>query len=409
MNEPRRIAVTGMGIVSCIGNDLAAVADSLKGGRSGITAAPEYADMGFRSQVWGRPEADTSGIDKRAARFMGDGAAYAYLAARQAIEQAGLTDAQVGSERTALIAGSGGPSTAAQIAAADTAREKSPKRVGPFAVPKCMCSTVSANLATALKVRGPSYSISSACATSGHCIAAAADLIRLGRADVAIAGGGEELDWALSVLFDAMGALSGGYNDRPQAASRPYDANRDGFVIAGGAGMLVLEDMAHARARGAPVLAELVGYGATSDGADMVAPSGEGAVRCMRQALAGIDPARVTYINTHGTSTPAGDITELRAIGEVFGAGVPPLSSTKSLTGHSLGATSAQEAVFSILMMNEGFIAPSVGIETLDDGAAGFDIVRERRDGVAHDVILSNSFGFGGTNCTLAFGKARDA
>jgi 3-oxoacyl-[acyl-carrier-protein] synthase I len=405
MAEPRRIAVTGLGIVSCIGNDLASVAESLKAGRSGITAAPEYAQRGFRSQVWGRPEADTSGIDKRLARFMGDGAAWAYLAARQAIAQSGLSDAQVGSDRTALIAGSGGPSTAAQVAAADTAREKGARRVGPFAVPKCMCSTVSANLATALKIQGPSYSISSACATSGHCIASAADLIRAGRADIALAGGGEELDWALSVLFDAMGALSSAYNDRPAAASRPYDAHRDGFVIAGGAGMLVLEDMAHARARGATVLAELLGYGATSDGADMVAPSGEGAVRCMRQALSGIDPARVTYINTHGTSTPAGDITELGAIREVFGGAVPPLSSTKCLTGHSLGATSAQEAVFSILMMREGFIAPSMGIETLDDGAAGFPIVTERRDSVAHDVVLSNSFGFGGTNCTLAFGR----
>ncbi|HBH26297.1 MAG TPA: beta-ketoacyl-ACP synthase I [Rhodospirillaceae bacterium] len=401
----RRVAVTGMGVVSCIGNDLASVAESLKAGRSGITAAPEYAQLGFRSQVWGRPEADTAAIDKRLLRFMGDGAAWAYLAALEAIENAGLSATEVASPKTALIAGSGGPSTAAQVAAADTAREKGPRRVGPFAVPKCMCSTLSANLATALKIQGPSYSISSACATSGHCIANAADLVRLGRADVALAGGGEELDWALSVLFDAMGALSCGYNDRPAAASRPYDANRDGFVIAGGAGMLVLEDMDRARARGARVYAELLGHGATSDGADMVAPSGEGAVRCMRQALSGIDPARVTYINTHGTSTPAGDITELTAIKEVFGERVPPLSSTKSLTGHSLGATSAQEAVFSILMMTEGFISPSVGIETLDDGAAGAPIVTERRDGVAHDVVLSNSFGFGGTNCTLAFGR----
>lgn len=406
MAEKRAVAVTGMGIVSCIGNDVASVTRSLREGRCGITAAPEYAEMGFRSRVYGIPEIDVAThVDKRALRFMGLGSAYAHIAMAQAIADAGLGEAEVSNPRTGLIVGSGGPSTAAQVQAADIAREKSPKRVGPFAVPKCMSSTLSANLATAYKIKGASYSISSACATSGHCIGNAADLIRAGRQDVVFAGGGEELDWALSVLFDAMGALSSSYNDTPETASRAYDANRDGFVIAGGAGILVLEDMARARARGATIHAELVGHGATSDGADMVAPSGEGAVRCMRQALEGVDLGRVSYINTHGTSTPAGDITELGAIGEVFPGGAPPLSSTKSMTGHSLGATSAQEAIFSLIMMREGFIAPSINIETLDAGAAGFDIVRERRDGVAHDVVLSNSFGFGGTNCTLAFGR----
>ncbi len=404
----KRVVITGMGIISCIGNDVSTVLASLKAGKSGISAAPDYAEMGFRSQVYGKPEIVLEDhIDKRLLRFMGGGAAYMHLAMEQAIADAGLEEHEVSNERTGIIVGSGGPSTAAQVAAADIAREKGPKRVGPFAVPKCMSSTCSATAATNFKIKGVNYSISSACSTSAHCIGNAAEQIQLGKQDVMFAGGGEELDWALSVLFDAMGAMSSKYNDTPTKAARAYDANRDGFVISGGGGIVVLEDYERAKARGAKIYAEITGYGATSDGEDMVAPSGEGAVRCMRQALQTVKTP-VTYINTHGTSTPAGDITELDAIRSVFGQmdqELPHISATKSMTGHSLGATGVQEAIYSILMMQNDFVAPSINIEELDPGAEGMPIARERVDGVEHQTVISNSFGFGGTNCTLAMSK----
>lgn len=405
----RRVVVTGMGIVSCIGNNVNEVLESLKAGKSGITFSPEYAEMGFRSHVYGKPNINLEDhIDKRMLRFMGDGAAYNHIAMEQAIADSGLGEDVISHERTGIVMGSGGPSTKAQIAAADIAREKGPKRVGPFAVPKCMSSTNSANIATNFKIKGVNYSISSACSTSAHCIGNAAELIQWGKQDVMFAGGGEELDWALSVLFDAMGAMSSKYNDTPEKAARAYDADRDGFVIAGGGGVLVLEELEHAKARGAKIYGEITGYGATSDGADMVAPSGEGAVRCMKQALTTVEKP-VTYINTHGTSTPAGDITELDAIREVFvdreEKDMPYISATKSMTGHSLGGTGVQEAVYSLLMMKEGFVAPSINIENLDQGAGNMPIARERIDNVDHQTVISNSFGFGGTNATLAFSK----
>ncbi|MCB9991756.1 MAG: beta-ketoacyl-ACP synthase I [Rhodospirillales bacterium] len=405
----RRVVVTGMGIVSCIGNSVEDVLASLKAGKSGISFSPEYAEMGFRSQVYGRPDIILEDmIDKRMLRFMGDGAAYNHISMEQAIADSGLEESDISNERTGIVMGSGGPSTKAQVAAADITREKGPKRVGPFAVPKCMSSTCSANIATNFKIKGVNYTISSACSTSAHCIGNAAEQIMLGKQDVMFAGGGEELDWALSVLFDAMGAMSSKYNDTPEKAARAYDRDRDGFVISGGGGVLVLEELEHAKARGAKIYAELTGYGATSDGADMVAPSGEGAIRCMKQALATIKTP-VTYINTHGTSTPVGDITELNAIREVFvdseEKNMPYISATKSMTGHSLGGTGVQEAIYSLLMMKERFVAPSINIENLDEGAGNMPIARERIDDVDHQTVISNSFGFGGTNCTLAFSR----
>jgi len=401
----KRVVVTGLGIVSSIGNNKAEVLDSLRQGRSGIVFCDVYRDMGFRSQVHGSLKMDLDQVvDRRWRRFMGDGAAYNYVAMQEAIADSGLTEADVSNERTGLIMGSGGPSTKSQVLAADTAREKGPRKVGPFAVPKCMSSTNSATLSVAFKIRGVNYSISSACSTSAHCIGNAAEIIQLGKQDVIFAGGGEELHWSLSVLFDAMPALSSGYNDTPERASRAYDANRDGFVISGGGGVVVMEELEHAKARGAKIYAEFAGYGANSDGYDMVQPSGEGAVRCMRMALASVD-APVDYINTHGTSTPAGDIKELEAIREVFQASgrIPPFSSTKSLTGHSLGAAGVHEAIYSLLMMENRFICASANIETLDPAAEGMPVVRERRDNVALDNVLSNSFGFGGTNAALLF------
>ena len=401
----RRVVVTGLGIVSSIGNNAAEVTESLKAGRSGIEFVPEYKERGFRSQVAGTLKVDVEKlVDRRLRRFMGDGAAFAWLAMKEAIADAGLDEATVKSERTALIAGSGGPSTKAIVDAADTAREKGPKRVGPFVVPKAMSSTVSANLGTAFGVRGPSYSISSACSTSAHCIGNAYETILLGKADVAFAGGGEELDWRLSVLFDAMPAMSAGFNDQPTRASRAYDKDRDGFVISGGGGMVVLEDYERARARGAKIYGEIIGYGATGDGADMVAPSGEGAVRCMRMALGGSGHNRpVDYINTHGTSTPVGDITELDAIREVFKDRLPTVSSTKSMTGHSQGATGAHEAIYTLLMLRHDFIAPSINIDNIDPGAADYPVARARVDDAGLERVMSNSFGFGGTNAVLLF------
>ena len=405
----RRVVVTGLGITSSIGNSVEDVADSLKAGRSGIVFAEDYARLGFRSQVHGTVKIDLeAAIDRRQKRFMGDGAAYAYLAMEQAIADSGLESSDIINPRTGLIVGSGGASTKNLVAAADITREKGgPKKIGPFMVPRAMSSTCSAVLSTAFKIKGVNYSISSACSTSAHCIGNAAELIQLGKQDIVFAGGGEELDWTLSCLFDAMPAMSSSFNATPEKASRAYDKDRDGFVIAGGGGILVVEELEHAKARGAKIYAELVGYGATSDGADMVAPSGEGAVRCMQQALneAGGHGhnAPIDYINTHGTSTPAGDITELKAIREVFGDKVPPISSTKSLTGHSLGAAGVQESIYSILMMRDNFIAASANIENLDPGAEGFPIVRERRDNVTLNRVMSNSFGFGGTNASLIF------
>ena len=400
----RRVVVTGMGIVSPIGNNVAEVTDSLRAGRSGIVFCPEYAERGFRSHLHGAPTIEMDDkIDRKLRRFMGDGAAYAYIAMKEAIADAGLSDADVSDERTGLVMGSGGPSTSALIDAADTAREKGAKRIGPYAVPKAMCSTVSANMATAYHMRGLSYSISSACSTSAHCIGNGAELIQWGKQDVVFAGGGEELHWSLTVLFDAMGALSSKYNDTPERASRPFDADRDGFVIAGGAGVVVLEELERAQARGAKIYGEVVGYGATSDGVDMVAPSGEGAMRCMRLATAALGNTKVDYINAHGTSTPAGDMTELKAIQEVFGAHKPKISSTKSLTGHSQGATGAHEAIYSLIMLNNDFIAASANVENLDPEAGDADIVTKRIDDAGLNCVLSNSFGFGGTNATLAF------
>ncbi|MCR6686547.1 beta-ketoacyl-ACP synthase I [Pseudoxanthomonas sp.] len=407
----RRIAITGMGIASCLGNDLDTVSAALRESRPGIRTLPDSVERGLRSQVGGPVDLDLdAAIDRKLKRFMSDAAAYSYVSLRDAIADAGLDEARVSHPRTGLIAGSGGGSSHWQVEAADLMRERGVRKVGPYMVPRTMCSTVSANLATAFKIKGLSYSIGAACATSAHCIGAAADLIRHGAQDIVFAGGGEDLDWTMTVMFDAMGALSSAFNDRPQVASRPYDADRDGFVIAGGGGMLVLEDWDHAVARGARIHAELVGYGVTSDGADMVAPSGEGAVRCMRMALEGLDGAglgqrKVDYLNTHGTSTPLGDITELKAVREVFGADVPPLSSTKALSGHSLGAASVHEAIYCLLMMRDGFIAGSANIDRLDPGAEGFPIVRGSREAQL-DLVMSNSFGFGGTNGTLVFARA---
>ena len=407
----RRVVVTGLGIVSCLGNTRAEVSASLRAGRSGIVAVPEYAELGLRSRIAGVPRIDLdAAIDRKLRRFMGDAAAYTYVAMRDAIAEAGLDDDTVHDPRTGVVAGSGGGSAQWQIETGDLLRNKGVRRVGPYMVPRTMCSTVSATLATAFGIRGVSYSISAACATSAHCIGAAADMIRHGMQDVVLAGGGEEVHWGMTAQFDAMGALSSKRNDTPEAASRPYDADRDGFVIAGGAGMLVLEDRDHALARGATILAELVGYGVTSDGVDMVAPSGEGAVRCMKMALAGFDGRAVgpvDYLNTHGTSTPAGDIVELEAAREVFGDALPPLSSTKALSGHSLGAASVHEALYCLLMQRDGFIAGSANIDTLDPRAEGFPIVRESREASLR-TVMSNSFGFGGTNATLVF-RAEEA
>jgi len=407
----RRVVVTGMGIISCIGNSTDEVMESLKQGKSGLSFASDYAEMGFRSQVYGKPDIDLkASIEKRMYRFMGDTAAYVHLSMEQAIADAGLEPTDVSNERTGIIVGSGGPSTRALIAAADVTREKSPKRVGPFAVPKCMSSTCSATAATNFKIKGVNYSISSACSTSSHCIGNAAEQIMYGKQDVMFAGGGEELEWSLSVLFDAMGATTSHYNDTPLTAARAYDANRDGFVIAGGGGIVVLEELEHAKARGAKIYGEITGYGATSDGEDMVVPSGEGAVRCMRQALSTVQ-APVTYINTHGTSTVVGDITELDSIREVFTPleqDMPHISATKSMTGHSLGATGVQEAIYCLQMLNNDFVAPSINIETLDEGAKGMPIATECLENVTHETVISNSFGFGGTNCTLAMSRYKD-
>ena len=402
----KRVVVTGLGVVSPLGHDAATVASALREGRSGLRAMPEYAELGLRSQVAGVCDLDLdAAIDRKLKRFMGDAAAYAYVAMRDAIADAGLADEQVRDARTGLVAGSGGGSPHWEIEAADLLRAKGVRKVGPYMVPRTMGSTVSANLATAFGIRGVSYALSAACATSAHCIGAAADLIRHGAQDIVFAGGGEELHWGMTLQFDAMGALSTHYNDTPETASRPYDAQRDGFVIGSGGGMLVLEDYEHAKARGARILSELVGYGVTSDGADMVAPSGEGAVRCMRMALAGLDGqgvGAVDYLNTHGTATPVGDVVELQAVREAFGADVPPLSSTKALTGHSLGAASVHEAIYSLLMLRGGFMAASANIETLDERAAGFPILRVMREAPLR-TVMSNSFGFGGTNATLVF------
>ncbi len=401
----RRVVVTGLGIVSSIGNNAQEVTASLHDARSGIVRAKDYAELGFRSQVHGSLKIDLDeAVDRRARRFMGDGAAYAWIAMNQAIADAGLTPDLVSHERTGLIAGSGGPSTKAIVAAADITREagKGPKRVGPFAVPKAMSSTVSANLSTWFKTKGVNYSISSACSTSANCIGNAAEMIQWGKQDIMFAGGGEELDWTLSVLFDAMGAMSSKYNDTPERASRAYDKNRDGFVISGGGGILVLEELEHARARGAKIYAELTGYGATADGADMVAPSGEGAVRCMKMALQSVKE-KVDYINPHATSTPVGDIPEIEAIRAVFGDNMPPISATKSLSGHSQGAAGVHEAIYTLLMMQGGFIAESANIEEIDPAVASANIVRQRIDGATINTAMSNSFGFGGTNASLVF------
>jgi 3-oxoacyl-[acyl-carrier-protein] synthase I len=400
----RRVVVTGMGIVSSIGNNAEEVLASLRDARSGIVAAEDYARLGFRSQVHGSLKIDLdAAVDRRARRFMGDGAAYAWIAMNQAILDSGLKPDDVSNPRTGLVVGSGGPSTKAIVAASDTTRQTGPKRIGPFAVPKAMSSTCSANLSTWFKTKGANYSISSACSTSANCIGNATELIQWGKQDVMFAGGAEELDWSLSSLFDAMGAMSSKYNSTPEKASRAYDKNRDGFVISGGGGMLILEELEHARARGARIYAEIVGYGATADGADMVAPSGEGAVRCMRMALENVK-APVDYINPHATSTPVGDIPEIDAIREVFGANhMPPISATKSLTGHSQGAAGVHEAIYTLLMMNHGFIAESANIDELDPAVADAPIVRSRVDNARIDVAMSNSFGFGGTNAVLVF------
>ncbi|BAQ16160.1 beta-ketoacyl-ACP synthase I [Methyloceanibacter caenitepidi] len=400
----KRVVVTGMGIVSSIGNNAQEVLASLREAKSGIVKADKYAELGFRCQVHGAPSLDwEEAIDRKVRRFMGAGAGWNYVAMEQAIQDAGLEESDISNERTGLIMGSGGPSTRAIVQAADTTRERGPKKVGPFEVPKSMSSTNSATLSTPYHIKGVSYSISSACSTSAHCIGNAAELIQLGKQDIIFAGGGEELDWTLSVLFDAMNAMSSDFNDQPEKASRAYDAARDGFVIAGGAGVLVLEELEHAKARGAKIYAEIVGYGATSDGHDMVLPSGEGAVRCMRMAMQCLGDDKIDYINPHATSTPQGDVLEIQAIRDVFGEDCPPISATKSLTGHSLGAAGVHEAIYSLLMMKNGFICESANIENLDPDVADVPIVRERQDGVALNTVMSNSFGFGGTNASLVF------
>jgi 3-oxoacyl-[acyl-carrier-protein] synthase-1 len=405
----RRVVISGLGIVSSIGNNAEEVTASLRDTRSGISFSPDFAEHGFKCQVWGKPELDASElVDRRAMRFLSQGGAWNHVAMEQAIADAGLGEAEITNERTGIIMGSGGPSTRQIVEAADIVREKgSPKRIGPFAVPKAMSSTASATLATWFKIHGVNYSISSACSTSAHCIGNAYELIQWGKQDRVFAGGHEDLDWTMSNLFDAMGAMSSKYNDRPDVASRAYDEGRDGFVIAGGAGVLVVEELEAAKARGAKIYAEIVGYGATSDGHDMVAPSGEGAVRCMRQALAGVK-GDVDYINTHGTSTPVGDSKEMGAIREVFGDNIPHIQSTKSLTGHSLGAAGVQESIYSLLMMQAGFIGESAHIETLDPEFEGMPVVRKRIDDAKFDIALSNSFGFGGTNATLVFQRYQD-
>jgi len=401
----RRVVVTGLGIVSSIGNNAEEVTDSLRHAKSGIVTADDYVRLGFRSQIHGSLKLDLdSVVDRRARRFQGDGAGYCWVAMTQAIADAGLTEKEISNPRTGLIVGSGGPSTKAIVAAADTARDpaKGPKRIGPFAVPKAMSSTCSANLSTWFKTKGVNYSISSACSTSANCIGNALEMIQWGKQDMMFAGGGEELDWTLSELFDAMGAMSSKFNATPAKASRAYDKNRDGFVISGGGGILILEELEHARARGAKIYAELTGYGATADGADMVAPSGEGAVRCMQMALESVK-APVDYINPHATSTPVGDIPEINAIREVFGDKMPAISATKSLTGHSQGAAGVHEAIYTLLMMQNGFICESANIEELDPAVEGANIVRKRIDNVQINTALSNSFGFGGTNASLVF------
>ena len=404
----RRVVITGLGIVSSIGNDAGAVMKSLKEGRSGISFAPEYAEHGFRSQVHGKPDIDIAAhVDKRQLRFMGDGAAWNYIAMQQAIEDSGLEESDVSNERTGLVVGSGGPSTRNMFEAHKTVIEKgAPKRMGPFMVTRCMSSTNSACLATPFKIKGVNYSITSACSTSAHCIGNGVEQIQFGKQDIVFAGGGEELDWTLSCLFDAMGAMSSKYNDTPTTASRAFDATRDGFVIAGGGGVVVLEELEHALARGAKIYAEVTGYGATSDGYDMVAPSGEGAERCMKLALSTIGDRRVGYINAHGTSTPAGDVTEVEAVRRVFGEdNVPKISSTKSLTGHSLGATGVQEAIYCLLMLKDDFITASANITELDPALKPEEIATTRIDNAGLDTVISNSFGFGGTNATLALSR----
>jgi 3-oxoacyl-[acyl-carrier-protein] synthase-1 len=404
----RRVVVTGMGIVSSIGNNTQEVLASLREAKSGIVKADKYAELGFRCQVHGAPRLEPEEVvDRRAMRFLGRGAAWNHVAMEQAIRDSGVEENDISNERTGIVMGSGGPSTRTIVEAAAIAKEKGPKRVGPFAVPKAMSSTASATLATWFKIKGVNYSISSACATSNHCIGNAAELIQWGKQDMIFAGGCEDLDWTMSVLFDAMGAMSSNFNATPEKASRPYDKDRDGFVIAGGAGVVVLEELEHARARGAKICAEVAGYGATSDGYDMVAPSGEGAVRCMKMALHDVKPP-IDYINPHATATPIGDLKEIEAIREVFGAKAPPIAATKSLTGHSLGAAGAQEAIYSLLMMQNGFICESANIENLDPAFADMPIVRERRDNVTLGAVLSNSFGFGGTNASVVF-KRLDA
>lgn len=401
----KRVVVTGMGIVSCLGNDTKTVTESLRSGRSGISRQPVYEEMGFRSHIAGQIDIDLKEhIDRKTLRFMGKAAGYSYISMQQAIEDAGLSEDQVSNIRTGLIMGSGGASSENLVEAADILRERGLKRVGPYRVTQTMGSTTSACLATPFKIKGVNYSISSACSTSAHCIGVAMEQIQLGKQDVVFAGGGEEEHWTLTALFDAMGALSTKYNDNPEQASRTYDANRDGFVIAGGGGCLVLEELEHAKARGAKIYGEVVGYGATSDGHDMVAPSGEGAIRCMQLAMSTVD-GDIDYINTHGTSTPVGDVAELKAIREVFGNNIPPLASTKSLSGHSLGAAGVQEAIYSLLMMNNNFIAASANVEELDEAADGMPVVTKVKEGVEIKRALSNSFGFGGTNACLVMEK----
>ena len=399
----RRVVVTGLGIVSSIGNNQQEVTESLREGRSGIEFCDTYAELGFRSHIHGSIDIDLEAlVDRKVRRFMGDGAAYNYVAMQQAIDDSGLETSDISNERTGLVMGSGGPSTSNLVEAADILREKGIRKVGPYRVPRAMCSTNSATLATPFAIKGINYSISSACSTSAHCIGNASELIQWGKQDIVFAGGGEELHWSLTMLFDAMGALSSGYNDRPTEASRAFDKDRDGFVISGGGGVVVLEELEHALARGAKIYGELVGYGATSDGYDMVQPSGEGAVRCMKMALAGLN-APVGYINAHGTSTPVGDTREIGAVREVFDDAMPPIGSTKSLTGHSQGATGVQEVIYSLLMMKHGFIAASANIDNLDPEIEGAPVVRETMTDVALDCVMSNSFGFGGTNATLVF------
>ena len=403
MSEIPRVVVTGLGIVSSVGVGCNAVSEALRKGQSGIRFSQAYADLGFRSHIHGDIEVDLDQqIDRKLKRFMGDAAAYNYLAMEEAVSNSGLTQEQISDLRTGLVMGSGGGSPANIVEGADLLRQRGVKRVGPYRVTRTMASTATACLGTAYKIRGVSYAISSACATSAHCIGNAAELIQMGKQDVVFAGGGEEVHWSTSVMFDAMGALSSSYNDRPESASRAYDANRDGFVISGGAGVLVLESLSHAQARGAPIYAELVGYGATSDGHDMVQPSGDGAARCMVQALQSVD-GPIDYLNAHGTSTPVGDIAELGAIRQVFGDQMPSISSTKSLTGHALGAAGVNEAVYALLMLREDFISASANIQELDPMAEGYPIVRELQVDAGLNQVMSNSFGFGGTNCTLVF------